>query len=393
MSFRAPMLTQLKTSLFLLAIGALAIAIGTNTELNAAVPLIKTAEGLFDQSQTNSLGLAPAKGEHRELYCATEDNYKFCHHANLGVFDGHLYAMWSNGITHEDHNGQRVLYCRSKNGLDWSKPEVLAEDPDGKEGEKYLMAAGFFVAGDQLVAYCSVQQRNTDRTELAARISSDGVHWSEPRRVVSGSFMNAPASLRSGRLLLCGRETYTKPLLMVSGKSDGISGWTRSELPDSPDLLYPEPVWFQRGDGTIVMLFRSRENNPWLYASTSSDDGRSWTKPAKTNFPDATARSSAGNLPDGAAFVVNNSSQRPNSVYPPIGRRIPLTVALSDDGVTFDRARSIRSEPTRMRFSGENKLPGWQYPHAVVWGEHLYVAYSVNKEDVAVTRIALDDLR
>ena len=124
----------------------------------------------------------------------------------------------------------------------------------------------------------------------------------------------------------------------------------------------------------------------------STDNGRSWSKPAKTDFPDATSRTSAGNLPDGTAFIVNNPSCQPNSVYPAIGRRIPLTIALSRDGVTFDRAFVVRGEKTTMRFSGKNKLSGWQYPHTTVWGEHLYIAYSINKEDVGVTRIALRDL-
>ena len=140
------------------------------------------------------------------------------------------------------------------------------------------------------------------------------------------------------------------------------------------------------------MLFRSENSNPWLYVSVSRDEGRSWTLPAKTNFPDATARSYAGNLPDGSAFLINNPNQSPGSVYDFIGRRIPLTIALSTDGVVFDRAFSVRSEDTTMRFPGTNKLPGWQYPGAVVWGDHLYVVYSINKEDVGLTRIRIADL-
>ena len=46
-----------------------------------------------------------------------------------------------------------------------------------------------------------------------------------------------------------------------------------------------------------------------------------------------------------------------------------------------------------MRFEGTSKLDGWQYPHAVVWKETLYVAYTINKEDVGLTRIALDGLK
>ena len=70
-----------------------------------------------------------------------------------------------------------------------------------------------------------------------------------------------------------------------------------------------------------------------------------------------------------------------------------MTIALSNDGVLFDRAYAVRAEPTSMRFTGTNKMNGWQYPTAVVWKDHLYIAYSVNKEDEGVTRIALGELR
>ena len=321
-----------------------------------------------------------------------KDGYKFCHHANLGVFDGKIYAMWSSGLVQEDHSGQSVSYCRSSNGIDWSQPVVLAEDPDGNVGPEYCNAAGFFAAGETLVAYYGVSRRDIGTNHLYAKTSPNGLQWDHGRPLVPGSFMNAPRMLRCGSLLFGGHITNTEPVLMVSDEPDGITAWRKADLPKSSDLLYPEPTWFQRDDGTVVMLFRSRTNNPWLYASMSTDNGRSWSKPAKTDFPDATSRTSAGNLPDGTAFIVNNPSWQPNSVYPAIGRRIPLTIALSRDGVTFDRAFVVRGEKTTMRFSGKNKLSGWQYPHTTVWGEHLYIAYSINKEDVGVTRIALRDL-
>jgi len=45
------------------------------------------------------------------VYRATEANFTFSHQQNIGAFGGKLYLMWSNGITHEDHNGQRILYA------------------------------------------------------------------------------------------------------------------------------------------------------------------------------------------------------------------------------------------------------------------------------------------
>ena len=227
---------------------------------------------------------------------------------------------------------------------------------------------------------------------LYARSSEDGVTWSEEREVVTGSFLEAPRVLQSGNLLLNGQSDLEQPRLLYSQEADGISGWQDGSLPETEDLRHPEPTWFQRRDGTVVMLFRSKSNNPWLYASTSKDDGRSWTLPTQTNFADATARSFAGNLPDGSAFIVNNPNQSPGSVYGSIGRRIPLIISLSQDGITFDRAFVVRGEDTTMRFPGENKLPGWQYPGATVWGNHLYIVYSINKEDMGLTRIRISDL-
>ncbi len=359
-----------------------------------AEPLIQAGEGLFDQDQVGNLGLSVVVGENATLYRATAEGYKFCHHANISVFKDRLYAMWSNGIEHEDYNGQRVLYSTSENGLDWSKPSVLAPDPDGLEGPGKCVATGFLGWGEVLMAYYTVVIGDPGSTSfrLYARSSKDGVAWSEEREVATGSFLEPPRALQSGDLLLNGQSDLKQPRLLYSQKGDGISGWLDGNLPETADLRYPEPTWFQRRDGTVVMLFRSENSNPWLYASTSRDDGRSWTLPRPTNFADATARSFAGNLPDGSAFILNNPNQSPGSVYDFIGRRIPLTISLSRDGISFDHAFVVRGEDTTMRFPGENKLPGWQYPGATVWGDHLYVVYSINKEDVGLTRIRISDL-
>ena len=56
----------------------------------------------------------------------------------------------------------------------------------------------------------------------------------------------------------------------------------------------------------------------------------------------------------------------------------------------FDRAWIIRGEPTSQRFKGKGKRDGWQYPSSLMWKKSLFVAYSVNKEDVSITRIELD---
>jgi hypothetical protein len=72
--------------------------------------------------------------------------------------------------------------------------------------------------------------------------------------------------------------------------------------------------------------------------------------------------------------------------------RSPLTIALSDDGRTFDRAAILRNGATAPRLPGRFKSAGYQYPNAIQHRGQLHVIYSVNKEDVEVLSVDLADL-
>ena len=380
-----------------LCVVVLAAAMGSSYAKSKVQPLIKITSGLFDQEKPESLGLNLIHGEHRILFRATAESYKFCHHQNIGIYQDRLYVMWSNGIVHEDHNGQRILYSHTADGTNWSKPAILATDHDGLDRPLVSVSAGFHVSGRTLVAYFTsiVEKSPThEKNTLFYKTSRDGLTWSRSKRLVQGFFIESPKRLASGRLLMNGQWANKQPRLMYSDSPDGITGWKDGKIRPVEIFTFPEPSWFQRRNGTIVMLFRTRSENAnaWIYASTSSDNGQSWTLPMKTNFPDATSRISAGNLPDGTAFVINNPSHSLGSVYKFIGRRSPLCIALSYDQEIFIRAYVIHQEKTQPRFEGNNKLPGWQYPAAIVWKNHLYIVYSINKEDAGVTRIGLSDL-
>lgn len=344
---------------------------------------------LLNQAVRGTLGLPPLPAAHQTLYDATKATFRFCHHPNLVLYKGSLHAMWSNGIAGEDENGQRVLWTSTKDGKRWGAPAVLVPDPDG-DGPLNAVAAGFHVDGGTLVAYYSAVMDKKSiypGNALYAITSDDGKRWSEPRKIVEGFFIENPRRLPSGRILMNGQFNTPNTRLMYTDSKDGITGWKDAKIPDFPDFAprYPEPNWFLRSGGTIVMLFRAVNSVPWLYSSVSTDNGESYSTPARTNFPSATARMAVGNLPDGRAFCIWNPSQR-------FGR-IPLVLALSSDGAEFDRAFVLRGDPTKQNFSGERKGNGWQYPNALVWKNSLWVIYSVNKEDVVISEIKLRDLK
>ena len=358
----------------------------------SAAPPFAAAGGLFDPAQPRTLGLARLKFSETVLYAATETTHRFCHHPNLVRRGNTVWCMWSNGRIGEDEPGQRILYSTARIGAlgRWSEPRELAADPSGQGA---CVAAGWVTAGEKLVAFYTITGgTNFDpRTALWARTSVDGRSWSEPRRVLPGFYIAAPIPLPGGGLLLSGEHVGEsrksgRMALYRSTQPDGLGGWVAAKIApgDLKVFGYTEPAPYVLADGRIVCPFRNYSG--WLYASESRDGGRSWSAPAKTNFPDSLARHATGRLPGGDFFLVNNSSSKR------LDRSI-LTIALSHDGRRYDRAFVVKNQPTRRRFEGKHKLDGWQYPHAIVVGKSLLLAYSVNKEDVRLARIPLDSLR
>ncbi len=352
-----------------------------------AAPPYQTPTSLFDR-ESHTLGLDTIESQHSLLFRATEQSYQYCHHPNLVVFRDKLYCMWSNGIVAEDEPGQRILYSHTRDGSQWSKPKELTNH---KKGKGVSVSAGFRLSGKTLIAFYTTTDGENfgESSALMARTSTDGQSWGEPRRIISGFFIEGPRQLPSGRLLLSGehvgKQRETKRMkLLYTDQDDGLTGWkeARIKIEKLSVFNYTEPSFFSRGTGTLVMSFRNRSG--FLYASTSTDQGESWSMPTQTNLRDCRSRFSAGNLPDSTAFIINNPG--------PYHRRY-LTIALSDDGKTFDRAFMIFGKRIRHRHGGRTKSLGWQYPNAIVWKNHLYVAHSINKEDLGVSRIALQALR
>lgn len=366
----------------------LIVPLAVAATLTAAEPLVRLKQGLLRQDQRLTLGLPVVHGEHQTVFQAAENTYKYSHHPNFAVFRDRLYLMWSSGKEGENQNGQRIVYRSTPDGVTWSPLATLAEDPDGG-GPLHGVAAGFLVHGGKLYAfYSGAYEEKPLHPESAGfmRCSADGVNWSEQVRVAHGFFNQPPHLLSGGRILLPGHSHEPQPRILYNDSGDPHQGWKEAAIPPITEfpVQFVEPTCFRRPDGALVMLFRANRESLWLWASVSRDNGANWSKAERTEIPDAVSKMASGILPDGTIYLVNNPSQK-------FGR-IPLSILISRNGITFDRGYAIRTEETNARFEGRAKGHGYQYPGAIVWRRALWVAYSINKEDVGVTRIPLDAL-
>ena len=365
-------------------------------------PLSPIPPGLF-HPQAPALGLQPAPGtQHATVFAPAPGQGLFNNGAVPVAFKGRLYVQWQSSARDEDSADTRVLYSHSDDGLHWSAPQPLA--PTGDGGTMHSNG-GWWSDGQTLVAYINVwptgfQSGDGGWTEYM--LSRDGMHWSAPARLtaadgtpVEGVIEQDPHALADGRIIAA---FHVRPGMIAtpffSDDPLGVSGWRRGAMANlahegrvSREL---EPSLFlRRGDDgaeCAVMVFRDQASSYRQLASESCDRGEHWSTPALTAMPDARAKQRAGILPGGAAFLVN----APNA-----GRvRIPLAVTVSDDGRVFDRSYLLRGRDglPPLRHEGRYKRPGFHYPKSTLWNGFLYVAYAVNKEDIAITRVPLASL-
>jgi len=370
-----------------------------------ADPPYRAAVGLFQAGEPD-LGLTPAPGTQTfTVFAPGETTDRFGNGVVLTPFKGRLYAQWQSSARDEDAPDTWVAYSVSDDGEIWRAPAALAH---AGEGGVMRSSGGWWTDGETLVAYVNVWP---DGFQSGAggyaeyRLSQDGETWSEPRRVmgadghaVEGVIEQDP-HLIGGRLMtgfhmrpgMIAKPFYTDDPL-------GLTGWTQGRMQNLPRDASGaaaehekrlsreiEPSLFQRGD-CAVLVFRDEELSFRQLASESCDRGVNWTTPVLTDMPDARAKQSAGNLPDGTAYLVN----APNTDRP----RMPLAVTLSDDGRLFDRSFLLRGagDLQPLRYEGQYKRPGYHYPKSIIWNGALYVGYATNKEDVQVTRVPLSAL-
>ena len=338
------------------------------------------ADGLFDQE----LGEYPG-AESFTVFRAEEGTDLYANGAVLTTFQGRFYCMWQTSECDEDSPDTHLVYAMSEDAEHWSVPMALTGAG--------CTSGGWWNVGDSLIAYVNVWPEGLEPRggEVWYRASADGVEWSplQPVRMADGSVMAAVLEQdphRFGNRIV--GAAHFQPGLQVcpifTYSSDGKSGWWKAGFEATPrngQSRELEPSVFQRKDGTLVMVFRDQESSFKKLASVSRDQGKTWTKAVVTDFPDSRSKQCAGNLPDGTPFLIGNPG--------PGKDRSCLILATASDGRTFDKAWTLRKEPPERRFEGKAKTPGYSYPKAFVDQNFLYVTYSVNKEEIAVTRLPL----
>lgn len=172
-------------------------------------------------------------------------------------------------------------------------------------------------------------------------------------------------------------ELMKQPLQMMQ--------WVEEADRNDPLIPYNRPLkafaYYTLDNGDVVGM--------WKHALTavSEDKGQSWAyDPLRApGFVNSNAK----------IWGQRTSDNRFATVYNPSEFRWPLAVSTSDDGLTYTDLLLINGEITTMRYGGNYKSYGPQYPRGIQEGNgvppdnNMWVTYSMNKEDMWVSKVAV----
>lgn len=169
--------------------------------------------------------------------------------------------------------------------------------------------------------------------------SADGGEtWSLPRRLpegIAGPVKNKPILLDDGRLLCPTSSEDQGWRVHFEWTPDAGGTWFRTDAINGGQVIGAiQPSLLRLADGTLQAVGRTK--NGKLFQTRSTDAGKSWSPLELTALPNPNAGTDAVTLADGRHLLVYNHSPK---------GRTPLNVAVSVDGVAWEAALSLETEP------------------------------------------------
>ncbi len=174
----------------------------------------------------------------------------------------------------------------------------------------------------------------------------------------------------------------------LSDKISRIQWWEEDFTADDAAKFY---MPYERGkafcfytisDSLVVGLFKARKMT-W-----TKDGGETWAAPFRVEtLTYGGAKIWGQKLDNNQYALVYNPTDNSN--------RHPLCIAISDDGLNYDSLAVVHGEVPIKRYWGIEKRPGPQYVRGIIEGNgnppgnDLWVVYSVNKEDIWISRIPI----
>ena len=419
---------RILAGIIVLATGALAAPTPPSIQASAKEPLRYTGTDQPDAAHFDGR-LPHAVGVHRyQVFRANRTQpaeggafgWTYNHAPMLAYWQGRFWLQYLSDPKEEHAPPGRTLVLSSANGRDWTPPRVvfpeiqlpaftpparyfrdqqLSPIPAGM-GAIMHQRMGWYVAPDGRLltlgfyGYSPNVRWGPNRGQGIGRVvrevTADGafgpIHFIRYNREAGWDEKNTPwfpsykASTDAAFVAACDA--------LLADKLMTLAWWEEDRQKDGFFTLDPgaeEPKgfsWFVRPDGVTVGVWKN-------HSALSPDGGRTWTPLATMpTLWDVNGKIWVQRTSDDRyALTHTQSATRRN--------RFPLVIMTGANGRDFDRMLLLHGEASPMRFQGANKNIGPQYIRGILPGNGrppdsaMWITYSMNKEDMWVTRISV----
>jgi predicted neuraminidase len=303
-----------------------------------------------------------------------------CHASTIVETRSGLLAAFFGG-THERHPDV-CIYLSRYSGDRWFAPEEVANglQPDGTRHPTWNPVL-FHPRNGPLMLFYKVGPKPSAWWGMLKTSEDDGRTWGDAIRLpdgILGPIKNKPVQLANGEIISPSSvENSVEHAWHVyfERSSDGGKTWqATAHVEHDPDLKAIQPSILIHSQQRLQAIGRTRSGR--LFETWSSDAGRSWKKLALTQLPNCNSGTDAVTLADGRHVLVYNHSNIEKV-------RVPLNVAVSNDGKDWQAAAVLESEPT-------NEPPGqYSYP-AVIQSADGLVHISYTWKRLRIKHVVID---
>lgn len=349
--------------------------------------------------------LVPAVGVHNiQVFRANRPGYTYNHAPMLAYWNKKFYLEYLSDSIGESVPPGQTLLTTSNDGYHWAGPIVIFPPykiPDGttKEGHPGVAKDLYAVMHQRMGFYVSKHNRllvlgfygicldpHDDPNDgkgigrVVREVKPDGsfgpiyfIHYNPAWNVKNTSYPYYTSSKDKGFVADC-NELMATPLMMMQ--------WV--EETDRKDPLIPLHKdykafnFYHLPNGHVVGLWKN------ALTGISKDEGRTWSRVTRApHLVTANAKIWGQHTADGNYAIIYNPSEF----------RWPLAISTSRDGLDYTNLLLVNGEIATARYGGNYKSYGPQYTRGIVEGNgkppdgNIWITYSMNKEDIWVSRI------
>lgn len=310
---------------------------------------------------------------------------------------GRLWACWVAGGDSSD--AYFVLASSDDDGESWSDPRaVLDSHAEGLGAKRSILVGNLWT--DPLGRLWLIFDQSMDMFDGRAGVwatvcenpDAENPTWSKPKRIWHGVTLNKPTVLSNGEWMLpisldqrdgfrefkgCFRELDPLRGANVFVSTNKGETWERRGAVQFPDPDWHEHMVVERKDQSLWMLARTRKG---IMESTSTDAGKTWSKPVESVIKHPVARFFIRRLISGKLLLIKHGDK-----IDAHEGRVQLSAWLSDDdgkswqgGLVLDERKGI-SYPD-----------GFQAPDGTI-----YISYDRNRStdgEILMARFTENDV-